>query len=381
MYKGIIFIGITLGVLSAIIFYNMYECDEAKNKNFRSVSLHSTDKEIDLDLKMIERRTTIAGIGDILIHDRVYELAQTASGYDFTPMLQKVKPMLQAPDLLIANQETILGGEEIGISSYPSFNSPQQVGDAIVEAGIDLVSTANNHSLDKNEKGLLASLSYMDKIGLSHTGTSRSQAESEKVTTLESNGIRFAFLSYTYGTNGIPIPDGKEFLVNLINRKQMKKDIQKAKQSADVIIMSVHWGNEYERFPTVEQKELGSYLIESGADLIFGHHPHVLQPMEWHTTEDGRKGLIVYSLGNFLSGQIDDYKDLGGMTAVDVKMTMQDGSKKISLMNPQFYPTYVSKEPSQMYHVVPLLEAGQFGLRNYKAVYKEMMAHMMSSLQ
>lgn len=330
--------------------------------------------------KTTSKRITLGAIGDILIHDRVYNDAKVKKGYDFTPMFEPVRSILMEPDILLANQETILGGEELGISSYPTFNSPQEVGDALVYAGVDIVSTANNHSLDKGERGLIASLDYLDKIGLPHVGTYRSKEEQQTLTILEEKGIKIAYLSYTYGTNGIPVPKGKDYLVNLIDREKMKEEISRARKEADVVIMSLHWGNEYQRYPTKEQKQLGQYLIDSGVDIIFGHHPHVLQPMEWAKAKDGRTGLIVYSLGNFLSGQKWDYKDIGGMVTIDVTKTVSNNGTTIELSNPRFYPTYVTSKFLRNYKVMPLQEAGKHGLKNATDVYMEIMNHVTGPL-
>lgn len=330
--------------------------------------------------KTVTTQATLAAIGDILIHDWIYNDAKTSVGYDFHPMFEPVLPILQKPDVLLANQETILGGEALGISSYPMFNSPVEIGPAVKEAGVDIVSTANNHSLDRREQGVLASLEQLDRIGLPHVGTYKSKEDQQTVTIMEKNGIRFSFLSYTYGTNGMPIPSGKDYLVNLIDRDSMAEEIQRAKDISDVVIMSIHWGNEYQRYPTDEQEELAQFLVNQGVDVIFGHHPHVLQPMKWLETSDGRQALVVYSLGNFLSGQIRDYKDIGGMASITVIKTINNLGTTIELKQPEFVPTYVSSQQFKHYRIVPLQEADSFGMANAKNRYEEIMQHMLSPL-
>lgn len=337
-------------------------------------------KEHTLAYKTISKQITLGAIGDILIHDTVYKDARVKNGYDFKPILQNVRPLLSQPDLLLANLETIVGGEKIGLSSYPRFNSPHEVADALKDAGVDIVSTSNNHCLDKGERGLIASLDYLDKINLPHVGTYRSQEERQTLTILEKNGIKVAYLAYTYGTNGIPVPKGKEYMVNLIDQKKMKEEIDRARNQADVVVMSIHWGIEYQRHPSNEQRKLGQYLIDSGVDIIFGHHPHVLQPVEWVKAKDGRNGLIVYSLGNFLSGQKWDYKDIGGMVTIDVTKTINENGTKIELSNPRFFPTYVSSRFSRNYKVVPLQDAGGYGLKNASDIYLEIMNHVTGAL-
>lgn len=338
------------------------------------------EKHLAIRAKGLNVQTTLAAIGDILIHDRVYENAKIKSSYDFHPMFQMIQSSLKKPDILLANQETILGGVKLGLSSYPCFNSPQQVGNALIDSGVDIVSTANNHALDRGEKGLITSINYLNKLNLPHVGTYTSQKSHDTLQILSSNGIKIAYLSYTYGTNGIPIPKGKDFLVNLIDKTKMKEEIQRAKKKADVVVMSVHWGIEYQRFPNKEQKQLASFLVNQGVDIIFGHHPHVLQPMAWIKAKDGRKALVVYSLGNFLSGQDRDYKDIGGMASVQITKKVSQEGKIISLNSPTFLPTYVSHSHDQ-YRVVPLKNAGPYGLMNASEKYNEIMNHMTHHLK
>ncbi|KON88606.1 capsular biosynthesis protein [Sporosarcina globispora] len=374
-------IGVMVIFCSAILIYKIHTENKAEAAVAKPAQLHLDNRETSAVNKMLIEKVTLGAIGDILIHDRVYNDAKTKTGYDFKPMFEHAKTLLRTPDLLLANQETILGGPEIGISSYPMFNSPQEVGDALIEAGVDIVSTANNHSLDKGEKGLKTSLDYLDQIGLPHVGTSRTPSEQQNLKILNKNGIKVAYLSYTYGTNGIPVPAGKDYLVNLIERTAMQEEIIRAKEEADVIVMSMHWGNEYQLQPTEEQKELAETLANDGVDIIFGHHPHVLQPMEWIDRKDGRKSLVVYSLGNFLSGQVRDYKDIGGIATVEITKYINQNGVDIELSNPGFIPTYVSNEQLRNYRVVPLKDADSFGLPNAESKYNEIMKHMLGNVQ
>jgi len=329
----------------------------------------------------LTEKITIGAIGDILIHQPVYEDAYTSGKYNFNPMLANVKGMLEGPDFVTANQESILGGRKLGISSYPRFNSPQEIADALKSNGVDMVSTANNHSLDKGEQGLLAETAYLNHIGLPYVGSYASQQDKEKIRLVNKNGIKLAFLSYTYGTNGIPIPKGKDYLVNLIDQSKMKNDIQRARKAADIVVMSIHWGNEYQRIPTKAQKELAQFLANEGVDIIFGSHPHVLQPMEWIKTNTTRKTFIVYSLGNFLSGQNGDYKDIGGLATIDIKKNITSSGTKVELSNPAFYPTFVANQKCHQYRVVPLEKAANYGLSNAAAKYQEIKKHMFQWLK
>jgi poly-gamma-glutamate capsule biosynthesis protein CapA/YwtB (metallophosphatase superfamily) len=355
--------------------YQQQQAEAIKLEEPLILSAHN-ERSYSVEGKTIKQKLTIAAIGDILIHDRVYEDARTADGFDFKPMLAGVKDELRKPDLLLANQETILGGIEMGLSSYPAFNSPHEVGDALIDAGVDIVSTANNHTLDRGEKGAQNSISYLTAAGLPYVGSFKDQKDKDRLRILHKNGISIAYLSYTYGTNGIPVPEGKDYLVNLIDKAAMKEEVHRAKAEADVVVMSIHWGNEYQRHPDEIQKELAQFLVNEGVDIIFGHHPHVLQPMEWLTAKDGRKSLVVYSLGNFLSGQVRDYKDIGGMAAVEVIKTVSTAGISVELVNPAFYPTFVASKSQQNYRVVPLKDAGSHGFKEAAAKYAEIQEHM-----
>lgn len=330
--------------------------------------------------KTYEESITIAAIGDILIHDTVFEDARTTDSFDFKPMLAPVKEALMKPDILLANQETILGGIELGLSGYPTFNSPREVGEALMDAGVDIVSTANNHTLDKGEKGVQSSMSYMTEVGLPYVGSFKDQEDKQRLRILNHSGINIAYLSYTYGTNGIPVPEGKDFLVNLIDKAAMKEEIHRAKEVSDVVVMSIHWGNEYQRFPDTIQQELAQFIVDEGVDVVFGHHPHVLQPMEWLKAQDGRQALVIYSLGNFLSGQMWDYKDIGGMASVDIIKQVSPKGTTVELANPAFFPTYVASKGQRNYKVVPLKQASDFGLEDASAKYEEILTHMMDPL-
>jgi len=331
--------------------------------------------------KKLEQHITIGAVGDILIHDRVYNdalLNKQNKTYDFKPMLKKVKQKLIQPDILLANLETIVAGTDIGLSGYPAFNSPHEVADALKDAGVDIVTTANNHALDRGVKGQLQSLSYLRKIDMPYVGTFTDRKDQTTIRILEKKGIKVAFLSYTYGTNGIPIPEEQPYIVNIIDKKNMEQEIARAKKQADVVVMGIHWGKEYERVPNQEQKDLAQFLADKGVDIIFGGHPHVLQKMEWLTNKQNHKTLVVYSLGNFLSGQDEEYRDIGGLASVTIKKAVQNSKTVISIESPSFFPTYNYSNKEKDYELRPLKEAND---KRLKHSYDEIMNHMMQGLQ
>lgn len=191
-------------------------------------------------------------------------------------MFQHVKPYLESTDITFANSESIVGGQGIGLSDYPLFNSPFEVGNTLKDVGIDVVSMANNHTLDRGEVAIINATNHWNNLGITYVGVATSQEEAEQIKTLTANGISFAFLAYTYGTNGLFPPEGKGYLVNYLDEEKLISDIQKAKELADVVVLSLHIGNEYEREISNEQDKIAQLAADYGAHIIFAHHPHVL---------------------------------------------------------------------------------------------------------
>ena len=257
-------------------------------------------------------------VGDALIHSTLYQDAKTNDGYDFKPMLERIKPIASKYDLEYYNQETILGGEELGLSNYPRFNSPYEVGDAFIDAGFNLVSLATNHTMDKGEQGVLNSLAYWNKQkNVLTSGSYSSFEDRDKKIIKEINGIKYAFFSYTTWTNGLSTPTGKEYLNNVYNEELVKADIERVKEEADVIIVAMHWGTEYSTGISDTQVEIANYLANLGVDIIIGSHPHVVEPIEFIG-----KTMVIYSLGNFISDQVGVECLTGLMVSVDIKKTV-----------------------------------------------------------
>lgn len=371
-FPSYVFLFSFLIILSCALFFVInYAMENSRTTEVLPAQNHG-NKNSEYEFKPFSTSMTLAAVGDILIHGTVYKDAMTGNGYDFRPMFANVKNLMVQPDLTIANQETIVGGTEIGLSTYPNFNSPFEVADALQDAGVDIVSIANNHTLDRGERAILSATDYFDKIGMMYTGGYRSIDDRNKIRVLNRNGIKITFLSYTYGTNGIPIPSGKDYLVNLIDMPQIKKDLTEAKKISDVIAVSMHWGNEYQRIPSDEQKKLAKELADEGVDIIIGHHPHVLQPMEWIEGKDGHQTFVIYSLGNFLSGQMKNYKDIGGVLQVEIVKEVKSPTETIiRLQKPVFTPTYVTNQRYHNFKIVPLKNAASVGLNNAQAVFQE----------
>ena len=308
-------------------------------------------------------------VGDALIHNAVYKDANKLAnynGYDFKPQLEYIKEEVSEYDIAYYNQETILGGSSLGVSSYPSFNSPQEVGDAMIDAGFNLVSLATNHTLDKGEKAVINSREYWNKqVGIHAVGSYTSQEEKQNLETkiLEVNNITYAMLNYTYGTNGIPVPYGKEYLVNLWNdttnfegyKQEVISDINAIRDKVDVLIVAMHWGREYTHVPTDLEVKTATFLAEQNVDIIIGTHPHVIQPIEW--IDDT---LVFYSLGNFISAQYQNkdtctnYKCMVGlMSSLNIKKTIEEDNTTIEINNIKNNLIYTYYDNFTNFKVIP----------------------------
>src|SRR5699024_5658975 len=196
---------------------------------------------------------------------------------------------------------------------------------------------------------------HWEKIGMMYTGAYKDEKDASNIRVMETDqGMDIAFLAYTYGTNGIPAPEGKDYLVNYIDKTQMKKDIKKAHGKADVDVLSLHFGTEYERLPNDEQKDLVQFAADEGVDVVLGHHPHVLQPPEWVEGKDGNNMFAIYSLGNFLSGQDQPYTQIGGILKLTIKQTIDHDESTIEVKKPTFMPTFV--DINDDYNVFPLYQ-------------------------
>ncbi|MBR7553160.1 CapA family protein [Allobacillus sp. GCM10007491] len=325
-----------------------------------------------------ETSITLNAIGDILVHQPVYDDAKTADGYNFKPMFEPVKSLIENADITIANQETILGGTELGLSSYPSFNSPYEVADALQYVGVDIVSMANNHTLDRGEQAIMNATNYLNEIGIEYVGSYRNEEDRNTPRILTKKDISVGFLSYTYGTNGIPVPDGKDYLVNYIDQEKILTDIEKLQDKTDFIVVSMHFGAQYEPLPNDEQIYLTDLLTSNGADVIIGHHPHVLQPVDWISSQDGHDRFVMYSLGNFLSNQTGLERNIGVISQIKLTKKRLNNEMNYQVSDAQMIPTYNYSENNRDFKIVPLSEAGQYGLQNSDQIYKDTINHLQS---
>ena len=294
---------------------------------------------------------TLTAIGDVMCHNTQYWDAyqKETNTYDFSYVFNDIKYDIQKSDIAVASLETCFAGEERGYSNYPTFNSPDSLAYSLKDIGIDVLSTAGNHCLDMGFDGLSRTIDVLNKADISHLGTYQTQEERDKILFKYTKGLKVAFINYTYGTNGIPVPSDKPYCVNLIDKDLIKKDIESAKsQNADVIVACMHWGTEYQTSSNSEQEDLADFLFQNGVNIILGNHPHVLQPMEKRTVtlEDGstQDGFIIYALGNFICDQ--NAENTRNSIILNLSITKQvDGS--ITIDNVDYIPIYMYKDASK----------------------------------
>lgn len=305
---------------------------------------------------------TLAVVGDLMCHAPQFNAAKKDSTYDFRPVYAAVKPYLEDADLAFGNLETVTAGEEEKFTGYPQFNTPVEYLDALKDAGFDVLTTANNHSLDRRFKGVERTIEALEQRGFLHTGTFRTEQESKRVLIVEKNSIRLAVLAYTYGTNGIPFPEGKKYCVNLIDTVQMKAHIAMAREAGcDHIAVFIHWGDEYQREPNTKQLAIAAFLRREGVNLILGSHPHVLQPMERSMHPDS-SFFAVYSMGNFISGQRKAYTESGVIVRLLLLKNRSTGITRLE--KSEFIPTYVSVQNG--FRVLPVMDAIRANQRSDK---------------
>lgn len=300
-----------------------------------------TDEEFPLSAAPAESRITFTGTGDNVVHECLWMDARNRalpSGrtYNFKPMFDGVADIIAEADIAFINQETPLAGSDFALSGYPLFNSPQELGYDLVELGFDVINIATNHMIDKGEKGYINNVNFLrsfdDAVVI---GGYLNSDELYDIKVVERGGIKIAFLAYTYGTNGLSLPQNAEVVVPYLDDDLIISQIAIAKESADAVIVSVHWGEENVFTPTDSQRRFAQLMADHGVLAIIGHHPHVLQPIEWIEGSGGNRTLCVYSLGNLASGMTHPMNMIGGFIGFDIVMT----GNTVTVENPVFTPT------------------------------------------
>jgi poly-gamma-glutamate synthesis protein (capsule biosynthesis protein) len=307
----------------------------------------------------------VSAVGDLMCHNTQSLLAKVSSdSFNYKPCFEYVRPYLLKPDLLLGNLETTFAGKTLPYSGYPKFNTPDDYAEALQYAGFDFLVTANNHSNDTGEKGILRTIEVLDHYAIHHTGTYTSQNDRDSIRLQNVNGITIAILAYTYSTNGYALTAGKPWLANYCDSSLIQNDIKSAKKSgANLVLVFYHFGDEYQRTPSAYQKNFVNWAIDNGADIILGSHPHVLQPAAYFKTKNGTldSGFVAYSMGNFISNQRDNYTDEGIIINMYIEKNKRTGKTVITSVD--YVPTWVYKgtNPAKKLHVVlPVLQYEKF---------------------
>ncbi len=320
---------------------------EGKVTDFYVTFPDSEDTDSENKGKDERAEVSFAAVGDNIIYQCGFTDAKNRANeeypeYNFTPIYENILPQIQAADLAYINQETLMSGAEYGYTDYPCFNSPQHLGDQLVEMGFDIINIANNHMLDTTTPGLLDTVEYWRTKDVTLLGGYENEDIYNEPIIVEKNGISMVFLSYTYATNGFAPWDGYDVVVPYLEEQQLVEDIRRVRDKADTLIVSVHWGNENQFQPTEEQRHLAQVMCDEGVDVIIGTHPHVIQPVEWITRDDGSRTLCIYSLGDLVAVMTRASNMLGGLCSFDIVKV----NGEISITNVLFSPVIHHFGPS-----------------------------------
>lgn len=338
-------------------------------------NLENLDKQNNISSELIEEKIdttfTMTAIGDVMCHNTQYWDAynKETDSYDFSYVFDDISYYTKVADIAVGSLETSFAGKDRGYSNYPRFNSPDALAYDLKDIGIDVISTAGNHCLDMGFSGLSRTIDVLDDADISHLGTYKTQEEQDKILYKYVKGLKLAFINYTYGTNGIPVPSDKSFCVNLIDKDLIQKHINIAKaEKADVIVACMHWGTEYRTTPDSTQTELADFLFQNGVDIILGNHPHVLEPMEKRivTLEDGttKEGFVIYALGNFICDQ--NAENTRNSIILNLTIT-KHSDNKITIDKAEYIPIYMYKHNNSSTKRMKLIDINKtiYNYENY----------------
>ncbi len=357
----IILLVLLIVLVSYLVINKFKSSDEKvkKDENKKELTITKEKEKASNTLSMVM-------VGDCLIHRFVYTDAKNSDGtYSFSKMFTLVAPLIKNHDLAFYNQESIIGGKALGLSAYPRFNSPEEIGQDMVNLGFNLVSLANNHTMDKGEKGVINSVNFWKtQPGVYYSGQALSKEDRESnIKVLEKNGIKYAFLAYTSVTNGLLPPSGKEYLTNIYSKEKVQADIDKVKDEADLIIVSMHWGEEYTTYPNESQKKIAKELSDMGVNLIIGNHAHSIQPVEMIGDT-----LVFYALGNFIAAQDTTDRQTGVVVTLNIN---KDDDGKITFSNIKANLIYTYFKGSGNFKVYPYTNLNNTLLNNYQSYYNK----------
>lgn len=372
--KFICFLLIIILLMIFILMFKKGILNRIFGNNLHNTAIENNQSDYDLENKnsnvlennneqLIKNKSTtftMTALGDSLCHNTQYWDAynKETGVYDFSYVYEDIMSYTKASDITIGSLETTFAGEDRGYSNYPTFNTPDSLAEALKNIGVDIISLAGNHALDYGYTGLCRTIDVLDNVGISHLGTYKTAEDQEKILVQNVKGLNIAFINYTYGTNGIPLPSGKDYCVNLIDKDLIKKQIEQAKsQNVDIIVACMHWGTEYRTTANSEQEELADFLFENGVDIILGNHPHVLEPMEKRiiTLPDGteKEVFVVYALGNFTADQRDEITRDSAILNLTIT---KNSDNKISIDKVNYVPIYMYKNSNASLHKFKILD-------------------------
>lgn len=320
----LIFIPVAVAALVLIILAvsgNITRSEDEKSPTATTAVSVANGETTEPQSENTDGSVTLCAVGDNLIHNTLLAAGEQDDGsYDFTSLYQNISPLIQKYDISVIDQETVLGGSDFDYTGYPSFNSPDAVGDAAIAAGFDVFACANNHIMDMGSQGVMHEIEYFKKKkDIVQIGVNADEKSYNSITYYVKNNITFALLNYTYGTNGIDLPSDKSWLVDMMDKDKVTSDIKEARANADVVIVFPHWGTENSHKISDYQKEYTELFSSLGVDIVIGCHPHVLQPVETVENDSGHKMLVYYSLGNFISHQIELDQLCGGVASINIE--------------------------------------------------------------
>lgn len=308
----------------------------------------NSEKRVRFDKSRLE--VSMIAFGDSIGHSPVLTAAMENGGYNFSECFENIKPYIDAADIACINQETVF--VESNFTGYPSFGTPKEMGVAEAEAGFDVITHATNHAFDRGVGGVMYTTAFWDNYPqIEMLGIHEDEADAESISVIEKNGIKIAFLNYTYSLNGYRLPKGKEYMVDLLDEAKIRSDMERAKSISDAVVVFPHWGNEYQNYPAQSQKDWAQLFADCGATVIVGHHPHVVQPLDTVTASDGRVVPVYYSLGNSISNQNDYQNALCAMADFKIVKDINGVSCENALIEPVmthmeggYYSIYLLKD-------------------------------------
>ncbi|MBQ4584370.1 MAG: CapA family protein [Bacilli bacterium] len=356
-------------LLSAVFITAIIACPTyyKKLENHKEIKTKIKELQEKTEIRETVSKVSVVTTGDALIHSGIFKDAYDGNDYDFSKQFELVAPIISNYDIAYYNQETIFGGEKLGYSNYPRFNTPNHLGIDMQEAGFNMVSLATNHSLDKNETGAVNAIEFWNsQENVLSSGMYLSEEERLEERIFEKNGITYTLLSYTTSTNGLPVPEGKDYLVNVYSEEKVKEDVLRYQDKVDIIFVAMHWGIEYTHTPNSEQVQIANYLAGLGVEVVIGCHPHVIQPIEKINDT-----LVIYSLGNFISAQEGEKKLVGMLASFDITKTTKDNESRIVIDNIEVDLTWTYYKGFRQFKVVPFSVMEDKYLNNNEAIYNK----------